>query len=142
MAAIAALRPATLILDGEVCIFDHELVSRFEWLRHGKPPGVATPPLFMAFDCLHVAGQDLRGLALRTRREWLEAVSHDQALVLPARRLAANGFAAWAEVLERGSEGLVGKDDASSYVGGRTLKWLKVKQPHYREGKRGWEPKR
>jgi hypothetical protein len=31
---------------------------------------------------------------------------------------------------------------ASPYVGGRTLKWLKVKQPHYRESKRGWEPNR
>jgi hypothetical protein len=26
-------------------------------------------------------------------------------------------------------------------VGGRTLKWLKVKVPRYREGERGWEPK-
>jgi hypothetical protein len=26
-------------------------------------------------------------------------------------------------------------------VGERTLKWLKVKQPLYREGERGWEPK-
>jgi hypothetical protein len=25
--------------------------------------------------------------------------------------------------------------------GWRTLKWLKVKPPHYREGERGWEPK-
>ena len=30
---------------------------------------------------------------------------------------------------------------ASPYVGGRTLKWLKVKQAHYREGERGWKPK-
>jgi hypothetical protein len=37
-------------------------------------------------------------------------------------------------------EGLVGKDPESPYVGGRTVKWLKVKQPHYREGERGWEP--
>lgn len=36
VAAIAALRPSTLILDGEVCIFDRQLVSRFE---------VAGPPL-------------------------------------------------------------------------------------------------
>ena len=34
------------------------------------------------------------------------------------------------------------KDPQSPYVGGRTLKWLKVKQPRYREGERGWEPKR
>jgi ATP-dependent DNA ligase len=45
------------------------------------------------------------------------------------------------EVLERGFEGLVAKDPASPYVGGRTLKWLKAKQPHYREGERGWAAK-
>ena len=47
---------------------------------------------------------------------------------------------AWLEALEHGYEGLVAKDPASPYVGGRTLRWLKVKVPHYREGERGWEP--
>jgi bifunctional non-homologous end joining protein LigD len=136
VAAIAALPPSTLILDGEVCIFDERLVSRFEWLRHGKPPGVVTPPVFMAFDCLHAADRDLRELALRARRERLEYVLEGQ-LILPVRRLADDGLTAWQEVLTRGYEGLVAKDPASPYVGGRTLKWLKVKQPHYREGERG-----
>ncbi len=140
VAAIVTLGPSTLILDGEVCIFDERLVSRFEWLRHGKPPGVATPPIFMAFDCLHAAGRDLRELALRARRERLEYVLEGQ-LILPVRRLADDGLTAWQEVLTRGYEGLVAKDPASPYVGGRTLSWLKVKQPHYREGERGWEPK-
>jgi hypothetical protein len=49
--------------------------------------------------------------------------------VFPARRRATNGLEAWAEVLARGYEGLVAKDLAAPYVGGRTLKWLKVKQP-------------
>jgi len=138
VAAIAALGPSTLILDGEVCIFDQQLVSRFEWLRHGKPPGVATPPLFMAFDCLHAAGRDLRPLALRARRDWLEDVLEGRELVLPARRLADDGLKAWQEVLERGYEGLVAKDPASPYVPGRTLKWLKVKAPKYREEERGF----
>jgi bifunctional non-homologous end joining protein LigD len=140
VAAIAALLPSTLILDGEVCIFDRQLISRFEWLRHGKPPDVATPPIFVAFDCLHAAGRDLRELALRARREWLEYVLEGQ-LILPVRRLADDGLTAWQEVLTRGYEGLVAKDPASPYVGGRTLKWLKVKVPRYREGERGWEPK-
>ncbi len=43
---------------------------------------------------------------------------------------------AWAQVLEAGYEGLIGKDESSPDVGGRTLKWLKVKQPKYREGER------
>jgi ATP-dependent DNA ligase len=61
---------------------------------------------------------------------------------LAVTSLADHGLTAWAEVLERGYEGLVAKDPASPYVGGRTLKWLKVKQPRYRAGERGWEPKR
>jgi ATP dependent DNA ligase domain len=32
-AAIAKLSPRTLVLDGEVAIFDQQLRSRFEWLR-------------------------------------------------------------------------------------------------------------
>lgn len=141
VAAIAALKPATLILDGEVCIFDERLISRFEWLRHGKPPGVATPPLFMGFDCLYADERDLRERELHVRRGWLEDVLDGQSMVLPARRLADDGLRAWQEVLDRGYERLVAKDPESPYVGGRTLKWLKVKVPKYREGERGWEPK-
>ena len=64
-----------------------------------------------------------------------------QTLNLPTRRLSSNGLAAWAEVLHRGYEGMVAKDPKSTYVGGRTLRWLKVKVPKYREGERGWESK-
>jgi ATP-dependent DNA ligase len=39
-----------------------------------------------------------------------------------------------------GYEDIVAKDSASLYRGRRTLSWLKVKQPKYREGERGWEP--
>jgi ATP-dependent DNA ligase len=34
---------------------------------------------------------------------------------------------------------MVAKDPESKYVGGRTLRWLKVKVPKYGEGERGWE---
>jgi len=44
------------------------------------------------------------------------------------RRLALDGLDAWAEVVERGYEGLVAKDEASAYESGRTRRWLKVKQ--------------
>ena len=43
----------------------------------------------------------------------------------------ALGVNAWAQVLARGCEGLVAKDDMSRYVGGRTFSWLKVKQPNW-----------
>jgi bifunctional non-homologous end joining protein LigD len=140
VAALRALEIPTLILDGEVAVYDRHLVSRFEWLRHSSPPELATPPLFMVFDCPYVR-KDLRSQPLCVRRNVIEDVLDGQYLVLPVRRLANDGLAAWAEVFARGYEGLVAKDSSSPYVGGRTLKWLKVKQPHYREGERGWEPK-
>jgi bifunctional non-homologous end joining protein LigD len=35
-AAVAALEPSTLLLDGEIAVFDTQLVSHFEWI-HGRP---------------------------------------------------------------------------------------------------------
>ena len=61
-----------------------------------------------------------------------------QTSILPTRRLSPNGFAAWAEVLHRGYEGMVAKDPKSPYVGGRTLKWLEVKQAKYPKEERGF----
>jgi bifunctional non-homologous end joining protein LigD len=141
VAAIASLSPATLALDGEVCIFDERLISRFEWLRARPTDETATPPILMAFDCVWVAGDDLRDQGLDLRRERLEQVVKGQDLLLPARRLADDGMKAWQQVIESGYEGLVGKDSASPYLGGRTLAWLKMKVPDYREGERGWEAK-
>lgn len=101
VAAVAALMPPTLLLDGEIAVFDSQLISHFEWVRAQPMDEPATPPTVIAFDCLE----------------------------------------AWARVLERGYEGLVGKDEASPYVEGRMLSWLKVKVPKYRAGERGWDPK-
>jgi bifunctional non-homologous end joining protein LigD len=131
----------TLILDGEVAIFDAALISRFEWLRGRPKAETATPPMLMAFDCRYARGKDLRERPLHVRRHVLEGEVDGHRLILPARRLAANGLEAWVEMLERGYEGLVGKDEVSPYREGRTLAWLKVKQARYREGERGWEPK-
>jgi len=42
--AIRALRFRTLVLDGEVAVYDEQLISRFEWLRQRPTDRVATPP--------------------------------------------------------------------------------------------------
>ena len=54
------------------------------------------------------------------------------------RRLAPHGLKAWAQVLERGYEGRVAKDESSRYVDGRTRDWLKVKQANWTEGEHRW----
>jgi bifunctional non-homologous end joining protein LigD len=137
--AIRALRPDALILDGEVAAYDEQLVSRFEWLRRPPRDQGATPPMMMVFDLLRLEGQDVRHEPLRIRRERVERLlDGTPAVLLPTRRLADHGLKAWQQVLERGYEGLVAKDPESRYTGGRSLKWLKVKQPEYRESERGF----
>ena len=141
-AAIRALPVVTLILDGEVAIFDDQLISRFEWFRKRPEDVASTPPIYMAFDCLYLEGRDLRPLSLRERRAELERVlEDDHTLLFPARRLAPNGLKAWQQVLERGYEGLVAKDESAPYRGGRSLSWLKVRQRDYRVEERGWDPR-
>jgi len=54
------------------------------------------------------------------------------------RRLAPDGLAAWRQVIERGYEGLVAKDDASAYEGRPTGRWLKVKQKDSTVAEDGW----
>jgi hypothetical protein len=44
-------------------------------------------------------------------------------LVLPVRRLARNGFEAWAEVIAHDYEGLVAKEEASLYEAEPTRRW-------------------
>ena len=139
VAALRKLDATGLILDGEVAVYDAQLVSRFEWLRHASPSDLSTPPLFLVFDCLQARGKDLRSQPLYVRRNVIEDVLDEQDRVLPVRRLADDGLKAWQQVIEHGYEGLVAKDPQSPYVGGRTLKWLKVKVPQYREVERGWK---
>jgi bifunctional non-homologous end joining protein LigD len=137
-AAIAKLSARTLVLDGEVAIFDEQLRSRFDWLRESDRAAVASPPVYMAFDLLYRDGRDLSVRPLAHRRVRLEGVVAGSELVFPVRRLAADGLAAWKQVVERGHEGYVAKDDASPYEGGATRRWLKVKQKDWTIGDDRW----
>jgi bifunctional non-homologous end joining protein LigD len=137
-AAVASLPVPTLVLDGEVAIFDEHLRSRFDLLRQTDPSVVATPPVLIAFDLLYRDGIDLSPRSLGWRRARLEEIVTGGELVFPVRRLAPNGLEAWAQVLESGYEGMVGKDEASPYRGGVTQSWLKVKVPGWTDPVDRW----
>ncbi len=138
--AFSGLKPRAFILDGEVAVYDRAFISRFEWLRRRPTDEPATLPVYMAFDLLELDGRDLRGDPLKVRRRLLERFIGGHGMIFAVRRFSRNGLRAWEEAVARGFEGLVAKNPESRYVPGRTLAWLKVKQPHYREGARGWEP--
>jgi|SRR4029077_10463942 len=139
--ALTGLKPKGFILDGEVAVYDRAFISRFEWLRRRPTDEPATLPVYMAFDLLELDGRDLRREPLKVRRRLLERLVRSHGMIFAARRLSRNGLKAWEEAVARGFEGIVAKNPESRYVPGRTVAWLKVKQPHYREGEPGWEPK-
>ena len=120
--AIRGLRPDTLLLDGEVVVFDKKGVSRFQLLQRGEGD-----PVFAAFDCLFHDGHDLRREPLSARWAVLEKAIVAGKDLLIAHKLDGNGLEAFRAAQHHGYEGLVAKDLSSPYVDGRSKKWLKVK---------------
>ena len=129
-AAIAKLPAPTLVVDGEVAVYDEKLVSRFHLLGDEDSGLICTPPVFIAFDVLQVGRHDVRHRPLHERRAILEEQVHDADMVLPCRRLPDDASKAWAIVEERGYEGMVAKDPESTYRSGPTRAWVKIKVRH------------
>ena len=123
-AAISKLKPRTLLLDGEVVVFDKHNVSHFQLLQQGKGP-VA----YAVFDCLYLNGKDFRTSPLRERREMLTTLFHGggTGTVVLSEELAANGLKAFDVAKKRKLEGLVAKNLDAKYLEKRSREWLKVK---------------
>jgi bifunctional non-homologous end joining protein LigD len=125
VAAIARLPAETLVLDGEVVVFDEARVSRFGLLQR-RDGGRA--PVYVAFDCLYARGHDLRRRPLAERRVQLEREVRPRGALAVARRLPGTGRQAYEAARRLGLEGIVLKDEASPYEeGARSRAWLKVK---------------
>jgi len=120
--AIRNLKPDTLLLDGEVVIFDDHGVSRFQLLQKGKGT-----PEFAVFDCLYREGTDLRREPLAARRKVLHSLSHFEAPLRLSLQLADDGLKAFRIAAQRGLEGVLCKNLASFYESRRSQQWLKVK---------------
>jgi bifunctional non-homologous end joining protein LigD len=121
-AAIQKHAAASLLLDGEVVVFDPKNVSRFQLLQRSEGQAV-----YAVFDCLYVNGEDLRRKPLSQRREILEKTVPASKVFLLSRRLAENGLEAYKIAKRRGYEGVLAKDLSSPYVEKRSNFWLKVK---------------
>jgi len=128
VAALQSLPGKDLILDGEIVALDRQGVSRFQLLQQ-RGTADRIHPMYAIFDCLELNGVNLlkRPLADR-RRALMSLLPRRQGVLLPSRRLPADGIKAYHSAQELGWEGIIAKDDASPYEAGRrTATWLKVK---------------
>jgi bifunctional non-homologous end joining protein LigD len=126
---------ADMVLDGEIIALDENGRPSFSALQRraalsgpaAAAADVSTPAIFMVFDCLHVAGLNVRRCPYRSRRRTLEQVllPTGRVQMVPATDDAETMFRA---ALAEGHEGIVAKRSDSPYLPGRRSDgWLKVK---------------
>lgn len=127
-AAVAELPDGDLLLDGELVALDKKGVSRFQLLqRRGAVD--ASPTKYAVFDLLVLDGRSLMDRPLSERRAALERLVPEPAgPIFVSRRLPRDGKAAYREAKRLGWEGIIAKDESSTYEPAiRSRDWRKVK---------------
>ncbi len=128
VAAAAALRCRSALIDGEAIVQDASGVSDFPALcraieRH--PQRI----VHFAFDLLMLDGRDFRARPLEERRARLEELlgADPHAGLQFSAAVAGDGAKVFAAAEKLGLEGIVSKRPRSKYRSGRTRTWLKTK---------------
>lgn len=127
------------ILDGEIVAI-HNGISSFSRLQERAnitdPESARNSDVkvyFYAFDCPWIAGYDLQRLPLRDRKRVLKhSIDFSGALGYTQHR-NDDGEAFLQQAREKGWEGLIAKQAASSYEQGRSRKWLKFRVENRQE---------
>ncbi|MFO0614150.1 MAG: DNA ligase D [Polyangiaceae bacterium] len=127
--ALQTVDARSFVLDGELVVFDEHGVSRFQLLQHRARSGDKKERLtYVAFDLLHLDGEDLTPLPLVERKAKLEALLHRApASVRVSKHIEGRGEGVLERARELGLEGIISKRRDSPYRPGRTGDWLKVK---------------
>lgn len=133
----AGIKSNAAILDGEIVVLDRGL-SSFESLqtRFGvndpiqiKLLSSRNPTTFIAFDLLHLDGNDLVNQPLSDRKERLSAIIGDSPHILLSQHVREKGKSYFKKALQLGLEGAMAKKTDSRYqMGVRSNDWLKLKQ--------------
>ncbi|ESY03113.1 ATP-dependent DNA ligase [Mesorhizobium sp. LNJC399B00] len=124
--AAEGLRVESAILDGEVIVTNEAGLSDFRALRSAITRR-QHDLYFVAFDLLHLNGQDLRDMPLQDRREILEAMIPAGGRIQFSQALPGDAKAIFKLVDDAGLEGMVSKRKDSVYRSGDSTGWLKIK---------------
>jgi bifunctional non-homologous end joining protein LigD len=134
----ASIRAKAAVIDGEVVVLAEKGTPDFGKLqaRFGvdDPKRVSvlaktTPVTYVAFDLLHVDGEDIITLPLVERKKRLKSIVKEGPYLLYGDHVEAEGIRFFKEATDRGFEGVIAKESQSQYTRGvRTDYWVKIKQ--------------
>lgn len=116
------------IIDGEMVVNDERGISSFKALIRaiGRQPHLLQ---YVAFDLLHLNGEDLRQLPLRQRKTLLDELlkDADRNVIQYSEDFENDGPSFFRACDKMGLEGMVSKLADSPYRSGPTKRWLKTK---------------
>ncbi|MEZ5806959.1 MAG: non-homologous end-joining DNA ligase [Zhengella sp.] len=140
--AFCRLECRNALIDGEVVSASAGKGSSFSALQRDLEEG--RPVLFMAFDLLHLNGDDLSKQPLDSRKDRLEQLLAGLPEDSPVRfseHVRGHGQTVFDNVRKAGGEGIVAKKADSRYTGKRSGAWLKIKAGRRQEFVvAGWSP--
>ena len=133
-AAAAALPVRSAYLDGEA-IVEERGIPDFTALRRALGEGRGDKALMLAFDLLHLEGEDLRRLPLTVRKERLATLLEraGSSAIVYSEHAEGHGDFMMRQATALGLEGVVSKRGDRPYVSGETRDWLKVKRVNRQE---------
>ena len=136
VAALRALPIDRFLIDGEIAALDAAGRPSFQRLQsrmgltnpHDIERGAALVPVVgIFFDCLMLDGYDLRRLPLHARKAFLAKLLPSVGPLRYGDHVVTEGEVFYAAASNAEVEGIVAKKADSTYAGGRSRDWIKIK---------------
>ena len=140
VAAVAALPVHSCLVDGEAIVCNEAGLAVFDLIRrHRHGPSA----VLCAFDLIEMDGRDLRQEPVEHRKRLLaKLVRGPHPGVVLNEHYEGDGEIVFKYACKLGCEGIVSKRLGSPYRSGRSLHWVKVKNPQApavtREAEEDW----
>lgn len=124
--AIAALSPARLVLDGEVCVLLPDGRTSFQALQNALS-GQRADLVYYAFDLLVLDDESVMALPLEQRKKRLARLLPKKGPLRYSDHVLGSGAAFFRAACENGLEGIISKRRDKPYLPGRGTTWVKTK---------------
>ncbi|SEC81041.1 bifunctional non-homologous end joining protein LigD [Rhizobiales bacterium GAS191] len=126
--ALAALKLRSAVIDGEAVMVGKDGISDFFDIHAALARRSAPHAVLMAFDVLHLDGEDLRDRALEDRRAILADLLRKPGSWLQfSQEIVGDGLTVLRGACDMGLEGIVSKRRGSPYRSGKADSWRKTK---------------